>query len=109
MSVYQLEPSANTTLDDIYSYTLDHWGDAQADLYLTGLFATFETIAAGTAHTRNAKQIFGIEAWFCRYEHHYIYWKYLEDRQIGILAIIHESRQQAARFADAQRDNNDHR
>lgn len=41
-------------LDDIYRYTRDRWGKAQADRYIIGMFEAFETIGS---RDRSAKRI----------------------------------------------------
>lgn len=109
MSRYLLEKAANASLDDIYAYTKETWSEAQADTYLTGMFARFEAIASGTVHAREVDAAFGIKAWFCRYRHHYVYWKRLDDGRIGIMAILHERMHQAARLCDVLETDQDAR
>lgn len=101
MTTYSLSPAANASIDEIFVYTLEQWGPDQARSYLETLFGTFEAIANGLARSRDAKPAFGFEANFVKSGRHYIYWKHLNDGRIGITAIIHESRQQAIRFAEA--------
>ena len=101
MTIYSLSPAANASIDEIFIYTLEQWGPDQARSYLETLFGTFEAIVKGTARSRDAKLSFGFEASFVKSGRHYIYWKHLSDGRIGITAIIHESRQQAIRFAEA--------
>ena len=98
MSRYLLEAGANQALDDIYAYTDETWGAAQAKRYLTGLFARLEDISERLVPWRAVPEEFGVQAWFCRYEHHVIYWKELSDGQIGIMAILHERMHQAAQL-----------
>jgi toxin ParE1/3/4 len=47
MSGFRVQHSAGHRLDEIYVYTRDQWGDAQAERYIRGMFARFEAIAAG--------------------------------------------------------------
>lgn len=101
MTRYALSPAANASIDEIFVYTLEQWGAEQARSYLETLFGTFEAIVEGTARSRDAKSAFGFEANFVKSGRHYIYWKHLGDGRVGITAIIHESRQQAIRFAEA--------
>lgn len=98
MSGYLLEPTANQALDEIYAYTLETWGDAQAERYLTGLFTRFGDIVARRTPWRSVPPEFEVEAWFCRYEHHVIYWKERADGRVGIMAILHERMHQAAQL-----------
>ena len=46
MSSYRVQDGASHRLDEIYSYTRDTWGEAQAERYIRGLFERFEAIAA---------------------------------------------------------------
>ena len=40
----RIQEAASLPLDEIYRYSRDRWGEAQADMYITGLFAAFEQI-----------------------------------------------------------------
>ncbi len=40
----RVQEAASVWLDEIYRYTRDTWGEAQAETYITGLFAAFEQI-----------------------------------------------------------------
>ena len=46
MPAIRIQEGASHRLDDIYRYTRDRWGDDQAEKYITGLFASFDKIAA---------------------------------------------------------------
>jgi len=100
MKSYFIEASASAAIDDLYAYTFERWGDAQADKYLSGLFTRFAAIVSKDVLWRSVPPEFEIEAWVCRYEHHYIYWKELEDGRVGIMAVLHERMHQADRFAE---------
>ncbi|RUS63645.1 type II toxin-antitoxin system RelE/ParE family toxin [Pseudorhodobacter sp. E13] len=104
MKSYFIEASANAAIDDLYAYTTEKWGDEQADKYLSGLFARFEAIVSKEVLWRPVPTEFEIKAWVTRYEHHYIYWKQLDDGRIGIMAILHERMHQTARLADLTDD-----
>ena len=43
---YRLTPKAEEDLEDIWLYSRDRWGTDQADNYLDGLLATFETLTS---------------------------------------------------------------
>ena len=100
MKSYFIEASANAAIDDLYAYTFERWGDEQADKYLSGLFARFEAIVSKEVLWRPVPPEFEIEAWVSRYEHHYIYWKQLDDGRVGIMAILHERMHQSERLSD---------
>jgi len=101
MSAYNLWYGATASLTDIYVYTLENWGQSQADKYLDGIYACFDGIAAKTIIWRPIPAEFEIEGYFTRYEKHYIYWKKLSDNQIGIVAILHERMHRISRLSEA--------
>ena len=45
MTPVRLSPAADARLDEIYAYTRETWGDAQAERYIRGLFDAFAAIA----------------------------------------------------------------
>jgi toxin ParE1/3/4 len=103
MSAYRVLDTASDQIDQIYRYTLDNWGEAQANLYIHGLFDRFEAIAARRFPWRPIPAEFGIDGHVCRYEKHLIYWKLLADGAIGIVAVLHERMHQIERFQDSFR------
>lgn len=100
MSGYRVQRTAGDRLDEIYVYTRDQWGEAQAEQYIHGLFARFEAIAARDFPWRAIPAEFGVAGYVCRYERHFIYWKLLEDGTVGIVTILHEKMHQIDRFRD---------
>jgi len=100
MKSYFIEASANAAIDDLYAYTIERWGEDQADKYLSGLFARFEAIVSNDVLWRPVPPELEITAWVSRYEHHYIYWKQLDDGRVGIMAVLHERMHQAARLVE---------
>lgn len=87
-------------LDQIYRYTRDRWGAAQADLYITGLFSAFDMIEAHGVVSRQIPAEFGTEGYFFRYERHFVYWRHLSNGDIGIVTVLHERMHQMERFGD---------
>jgi toxin ParE1/3/4 len=100
MAGFRVSERAGHRLDEIYVYTRDMWGEAQAEHYITGLFARFEDIAARAIPWRMIPAEFGVEGFYCRHEHHYIYWRVLADGAVGIVTILHERMHQLDRFRD---------
>ena len=101
MNRYFLSSGAKAALTNIYVYTHETWGSAQADKYLDGLYGTFERIIRKEALWRPIAAEFQIEGYFTRYEKHLIYWKCFEDEEIGIAAISHTSMLQGDRLKAA--------
>ena len=100
MPAIRIQEGASHRLDDIYRYTRDRWGDAQAETYITGLFAAFERIAAHGVVSKPIPTEFGVEGFFFRYERHFVYWRHLANGDIGIVTILHERMHQIDRFRD---------
>lgn len=100
MPAIRIQEGASHRLDDIYRYTRDRWGDAQAETYITGLFAALEKIAVHGVASKPIPAEFGVEGFFFRYERHFVYWRQLKNGDIGIVTILHERMHQIDRFRD---------
>lgn len=96
----RVQEAASRRLDEIYSYTRDHWGDEQAERYITGLFDAFDQITARGVLSKAIPAEFDADGYFFRYEHHFVYWRHLSDGDIGIVTILHERMHQIDRFRD---------
>jgi toxin ParE1/3/4 len=96
----RVQEAASRRLDDIYRHTRDRWGAVQAERYITGMFEAFDRIEAHGVVSQNVPAEFGVEGFFFRYEHHFIYWRRLPDGDIGIVAILHERMHQIDRFKE---------
>lgn len=94
----RVQEAASVRLDEIYRYTRDRWGEAQAEAYLTGLFAAFEKIETRGVMSKPVPAEFEVEGYFFRYEHHFVYWRRLSNGDIGIVTVLHERMHQLDRF-----------
>jgi toxin ParE1/3/4 len=90
VSGFRVRDRAGHRLDEVYRYTHDTWGEAQAETYVRGLFAHFEAIAARRFPWRPIPAEFRVDGYVCRYERHFIYWKVLGDGAVGIVTVLHE-------------------
>lgn len=90
MSRFRLSPVAKGQVAEIYAYTHATWGRAQADRYYLKLFECFEAIAARRVVWRSVGAAFEAEGYFCRCEHHFVYWRVTPDGSLRIVAILHE-------------------
>lgn len=90
MSGYLLAPQADQQLDQIYEYTAKQWGENQADRYVELLFQYFSDVSAKKVIWRAVPAEFGIEGYFGKCEHHFVYWKVLDTGDVGFVAILHE-------------------
>jgi toxin ParE1/3/4 len=100
MAAFRVQERAGHRLDEIYVYTRDTWGDDQAVRYIRGLFQHFDDIASRKTAWRAIPADFGVDGFFSRFEHHYIYWRLLPDGAVGIVTILHERMHQLDRFGE---------
>ncbi len=100
MTGIRVQHRAGRRLDDIYVYTRNTWGEERAARYIRGLFKQFDEIASREIPWRAIPAEFGVDGFYCRYEHHYIYWRLLLDGAVGIVTVLHERMHQLERFRD---------
>lgn len=100
MSRFWVHEAASRRIDEIYRHTREHWGEAQADRYVTGLFEAFGKIASHAVLSRPIPAEFGVSGYFFRYEKHFVYWKRLANGDIGIVSILHERMHRIERFKE---------
>jgi toxin ParE1/3/4 len=97
---FRVQARAGRRLDEIYVHTRDVWGEDQAERYIRSLFARFDEIAARRTPWRVIPADFGVDGFFYRHEHHFIYWRVLSDGAVGIVTILHERMHQLDRFRE---------
>jgi toxin ParE1/3/4 len=100
MTAFRVSAIAGQRLDEIFTYTLDTWGQEQAETYIWGLFACFDRIARRELLWRAIPAEFGVDGYYCRFEHHYVYWRLLTNGDVGIVTILHERMHQMDRFRE---------
>jgi len=98
MTKFVIQQAADHRLDEIYAYTLETWGEEQAEIYVRGLFNKFQEIVDHKIPWRQIPAEFEVDGYFTRYEHYYIYWRVLSDKRVGIVTILHEKMHQIERF-----------
>jgi plasmid stabilization system protein ParE len=96
----RVQQAASHRLDDIYRFTRDRWGEAQADRYVTGLFDAFARIETRGVKSRPIPAEFGVDGYVFHYERHLVYWRRLTNGDIGIVTILHERMHQIERFRE---------
>ena len=100
MKPVRVQQAAARRIEEIYRYSFEQWGEAEADAYITGLFEAFEGIATGTTRWRPVPVEFGVSGNYFRYHKHFVYWKSLSDGAIGIVSILHERMHQLNQFRE---------
>jgi plasmid stabilization system protein ParE len=97
---YLLQSAAAARLEDIYRYTIEQFGPAQADRYLNGAFELFEDIAAKRITWQRIPGEFGVDGYYARYKSHFVFWKLRSDGQIAIVAVLHQRMDLARRLRE---------
>lgn len=96
----RIQQAASHRLDDIYRYTREHWGEAQAERYVLSLFEAFHRVEARGVVSRPVPAEFGVEGYVFRYEKHLVYWRRLSNGDVGIVTILHERMHQIERLRE---------
>lgn len=100
MPHFLVQNAASHRIDEIYRYSLEQWGEKQAEAYISGLFEAFEKIGTHYVLSCPVPAEFGLEGFYFKYEKHFVYWKYLDSGRVGIVTILHERMHQIRRFRD---------
>ena len=100
MAAFLVLDRAGRRLDEIYIHTRDTWGDEQAVCYIRGLFQCFDDIALRRTAWRAILAEFGVDGFYSRFEHHYIFCRLLSDGTVGIVTVLHERMHQLDRFRE---------
>lgn len=96
----RVQEAASLRLDEIYRYTCERWGADQADRYIIDLFAAFDRIEGGRVASRPVPAEFGVEGFYFRHAHHFVYWRRLANGDVGIVTILHGRMHQMDGFRD---------
>jgi toxin ParE1/3/4 len=98
---YKITELAAGDLKEIWLYTANNYGEAQADQYVSALKAGCEKIAANPERWRSMTLPIGVVR-FYRCEHHYIVYATtgIKGADVAILAFLHEKRDFMARLQD---------
>lgn len=86
---YDITPSAKADIRSIWLYTVETWGEAQADHYTKALDDKFDEIADGQAFSRPFLKVYP-QLRVVRCEHHYVFYLSSEGKRPNIIAILHE-------------------
>lgn len=106
MGDYRFFPTADTRQDDIWNYTYDEWGEAQAKKYIRGLHKHLQQLSDKKTPWRSLPNSLLREAdlyidiYFSRYQRHYIFFRQLSKDTIGIMSLLHVSMQIPVRLAE---------
>lgn len=88
MSV-RLTPAARRDLDGIWSFTIERWGEDQAEMYLRTLAQAFADLAEGTRPGRSAHDV-REGYWRLPVESHVVFYRKPEAGGIEVIRILHK-------------------
>jgi plasmid stabilization system protein ParE len=97
MADYQLTPEAEGDLLGIARYTIETWGDEQADDYAEKLRICFEAIASGKVRHRALSKD-RPDLLVTRSGHHYVFYRLRKGKVPLIIAVLHEKMDLIRRF-----------
>ncbi|MGN8171644.1 type II toxin-antitoxin system RelE/ParE family toxin [Agrobacterium cavarae] len=106
MPVYRFYAPADAAQDKIWRDTVEQWGEAQAESYLRGLHAHLHRLCDNRLLWRRLPQRLAVpsdikrEAYFSRYERHYLFFRTLDNGDLGVMSILHEKMDMAVRLRE---------
>lgn len=106
MVAYRFYPRADAAQDKIWRDTVDQWGEKQAVTYITGLHAHLQLLCRDRVLWRRLPQKLAVpadikqEAYFSRYERHYLFFRILDNGDLGVMSILHDRMNVPVRLAE---------
>ncbi|MDX2506350.1 MAG: type II toxin-antitoxin system RelE/ParE family toxin [Gammaproteobacteria bacterium] len=97
MAKYRFFRTADNRQDEIWDYTLENWGEKQAEKYTTELHQHLAKLSENKLLWRSlpgnlaVPDDLEIPVYFSHFKHHYIFFRELSGRVIGIMTILHDS------------------
>ena len=88
MAVYTLRKLAENDLEEIWSYTYEDWGLAQADSYLQSLISRFDWLADSPYSGRKRDDI--KKGYYCFPEGMHLIFYTIHNDQIDIIGVPHQ-------------------
>lgn len=92
MSNYLIFKPVNDTLDEVWHYSVETWGQKKAEEYVEGLFSMIKKAASREVLWRSLLEKIALDVYFAKYQRHYLFFRELEDDVISVVSIIHERR-----------------
>jgi len=107
MANYRFFHTADNRQDEIWDYTLENWGEKQAEKYITELHQHLAKLSDNKLLWRSlpgnlaVPDDLDIPVYFSHFQHHYIFFRELSDGYIGIMTILHDSMDIPVRLSEA--------
>ncbi len=93
-------PAASTRLLEIWDYTKEKWGEAQADRYVRELVDAINNLPANQHSWRPVRDRVLRNVFYVRHRHHYIFFRKLKNDDLGVISILHERMDMPSRLKD---------
>lgn len=106
MSGYRLYKTAQEALESIWFYSFKTWGETQADKYIFELYDCFEQLATKALVWRKIPAGLCVppdldrQVYFSHHQHHYIFFRELDNEDVGIISLLHEKMDLPVRLAE---------
>lgn len=94
----KIYPAAKERILEIWDYTEEKWGEKQADAYVRGLVADIEKVANQRHRWRPVPDAAMAGVYYCRYRHHYVFFRELSKKHLGVISVLHENMDLPARL-----------
>lgn len=89
---------------EIWDYTEKKWSEKQADVYVRELVAAVEALPNQRHRWRPVLDADLKGVYFFKHRHHYVFFRELSKKQIGVISVLHEKMDIPARLReDAER------
>ena len=100
----KIYPAAQERILEIWYYTEKKWSEKQADAYVRELVAEIENVAVQRHRWRPVLDGALQGVYFFRHRHHYVFFRELSKKRLGVISVLHEKMDIPARLReDAER------
>jgi toxin ParE1/3/4 len=89
--------AAHLRLGEIWDYTVEKWGEEQADTYLRALAAAIRSIPTCRHTWRSPREKRLPDVFFIKSGHHFIFFKEIPEK-IAVISILHENMDMLSRL-----------
>ena len=83
-------PSARLRLIEVWNYTVETWGEEQADAYIRKLHSEFKRISTQPEIWKKLPKNRFHGVFFVHSEHHYLFFRHLDKQTLGLISVLHE-------------------
>ena len=82
-------PAARNRILEIWDYTKKKWDEQQADKYVCELIGAINDLPKRRSQWKPVGDFQGL--YFFRFSYHYIFFRKLSTRTLGVISILHEN------------------